>query len=48
MLGEISSLKEWWDAGTSCPERWGKSLSLEVSQNCGNVTLRDVVSGHIG
>jgi len=28
--------------------RLGKSLSLEVFKNCGDVVLRDVVSGHGG
>jgi len=32
----------------SCPEMGGESSSMEVSQSCKDVALRDVGSGHGG
>jgi len=45
MLGETSSEKEQSGSGTAAQGVVG-SLALEVLQNCGDVALRDVVSGH--
>jgi len=45
MLGAISSPEEQPGAGTAARGVVG-SPSLEVFQNCGDVALRDVVSGH--
>ena len=47
MLGAISSPREQPGAGTAAQGVVG-SPSLEVFQNCGDVALRDVVSGHGG
>lgn len=45
MLGRTSSQKGWWGCGTGCPCWWWVSVPEGV-QNLGDVTLRDVVSGH--
>lgn len=47
ILGEISTLKEWTATGSA--QGVVGSPSLEVFQeNCGDVALRDAVSGHGG
>ena len=46
-MGNISSLKEQCCSGTAAHGVVG-SPSLEVSQSCGDVALRDVGSGHGG
>jgi len=46
-LGTISSQKEWSGSGTAAQRVVGVP-SLEVSQNLGDVTMRDVGSGHGG
>ena len=47
ILENIYFLKEWSGSGTAAQGVVG-SPSMEVLQNCGDVALRDVVSGHGG
>ena len=47
MLGNISSPKERCCSGTAAQEVVG-SPSMEELQNCGDVVLRNMVSGHDG
>ena len=44
MLENISSEKEWLGAGTDCPGSGGVTV-LEVLRHCGDVALKDAVSG---
>lgn len=46
-LGKIPSLKEWSGTGTAA-QGMVESPSMEIFKNCGDVALRDVVSGYGG
>jgi len=47
VFGKISSVKEWGGTGQT-DQRGGGIPSPQVFKNCGDVGLRDVVSGHCG